>query len=68
MSDTPTRPYGIAEPTPLAQRPTEPTNSPTLEDEFLQTACTLARGRTGWTPGPGYGDEDLPWLKGVAAA
>jgi hypothetical protein len=41
---------------------------PTLADEFLQTACTIARGRMAWTPGPGHDTEDLPWLKGVAAA
>lgn len=42
--------------------------TPTLDDDFLHSACTLARGRTTWTPGPGYHKEDLPWLRGAAAA
>jgi hypothetical protein len=42
--------------------------APTLADDFLHSACTLARGRTTWTPGPGYHTEDLPWLRGATAA
>ncbi len=68
MPDAPTRPYDITEPAPLPDPAAQPVRSPTLEDEFLQTACTLARGRTVWTPGPGHDTEDLPWLKGAAAA
>ena len=68
MPDSPTRPYDISSPTPPADPSTRSMRSPTLEDEFLQTACTLGRGRTEWTPGPGHGSEDLPWLKGAAAA
>jgi hypothetical protein len=62
MPETPTRPSNNTDPA------TAPTRSPTLEDEFLQSACTIARGRTTWTPGPGPDTEDLPWLKGAAAA
>ena len=68
MSEAPTGPNDITEPAPPADPATQSTRSPTLEDEFLQTACTLARGRTEWTPGPGHGSEDLPWLKGATAA
>ena len=68
MPDTPTHPYDISEPTPPADTATPSMSSPTLEDEFLQMACTLARGRAEWTPGPGHGSEDLPWLKGASAA
>lgn len=68
MSEHPTRPYAITESTPQPERASDSTRSPTLEDEFLQSACTLARGRTAWTPGPGHSTEDLPWMKGVTAA
>jgi hypothetical protein len=66
MPETPTRPSNNTEPPP--DPATASTRSPTLEDEFLQSACTIARGRTTWTPGPGHDTEDLPWLKGAAAA
>jgi hypothetical protein len=66
MPETPTRPSNHTEPPP--DPAPAPTRSPTLEDEFLQSACTIARGRTTWTPGPGHDTEDLPWLKGAAAA
>ena len=68
MPDITTRPYEITEPAPPPDPMTHPVRSPTLEDEFLQSACTIARGRTTWTPGPGHDAEDLPWLKGAAAA
>jgi len=68
MSEIPTRPYSITEPTPLPAPVMESAHSPTLEDEFLQVACTLARGRTSWSPGPGHTTESLPWLKGATAA
>jgi len=67
MPNTPTRPDDLTEPAP-ADPTARPRRSPTLEDEFLQSACTIARGRTAWTPGPGHDTEDLPWLKGAAAA
>ena len=50
------------------ERVAEPIDAPTLHDEFLQTACTIARGRAAWSPGPGHRTEDLPWLKGATAA
>ena len=68
MPDTPIRPYASAEPTPAPEAVAEPADSPTLADEFLQSACTLARGRMSWTPGPGHDTEVLPWLKGATAA
>jgi len=71
MSENPTRPYSISEATSVPDRSAEPssyTRSPTLDDEFLESVCTLGRGRTQWSPGPGHSTEDLPWLKGVAAA
>jgi hypothetical protein len=68
MPVTPTRPYDITEPSPLPDPGAQSTRAPTLEDEFLHTACTLARGHAEWTPGPGHGSEDLPWLKGATAA
>jgi hypothetical protein len=68
MPEAPTRPDDMTEPARATDPASEPVHSPTLEDEFLQTACTIARGRTTWTPGPGHGAEDLPWLKGAAAA
>jgi hypothetical protein len=68
MPEAPTRPNHITEPTPTSDPATQPVHAPTLEDEFLQSACTIARGRTAWTPGPGHDTEDLPWLKGAAAA
>ena len=63
-----TRPDPSNEPTLPPAPATQPVPSPTLDDEFLQSACTIARGRTAWTPGPGHHTEDLPWLKGAAAA
>ena len=68
MPENPTRPYDITEPAPIPEVRFEPTFAPTLADEFLQSACTIARGRTSWTPGPGHDAEDLPWLKGASAA
>lgn len=68
MSENPTRPSASPEPTAAPDACAEPANSPTLADEFLQSACTLARGRLSWTPGPGHDTEDLPWLKGATAA
>ena len=68
MSENPTRPSASAESTPAPEAVAEPADSPTLADEFLQSACTLARGRMSWTPGPGHHTEDLPWLKGATAA
>jgi|GEM_PF-5657827 len=68
MPEITTHPNDIAEPAPLPDQATECRQAPTLQDEYLQSACTLARGRTAWTPGPGHGTEDLPWLKGAAAA
>lgn len=66
MSENPTRPYAMSEAAPEPEGAKDSTRTPTLEDEFLETACTLARGRTEWTPGPGHSTEDLPWLKGAA--
>jgi len=68
MPENPTRPYASTEPAPTSEAGTEPAFSPTLADEFLQSACTLARGRMSWTPGPGHDTEVLPWLKGATAA
>ena len=67
MPEAPTPPILTTQATP-SNPATQPPRSPTLEDEFLQSACTIARGRTTWTPGPGHDTEDLPWLKGAAAA
>ncbi len=68
MPENPTRPYDMIEPAPAPLTMAESEFSPTLADEFLQSACTLARGRMSWTPGPGHHTEDLPWLKGATAA
>ena len=68
MPENPTRPYAIMESAPTPEARAEEAFSPTLADEFLQSACTLARGRLSWTPGPGHHSEDLPWLKGATAA
>lgn len=71
MPEIPTRPDASTEPAGMAD-PMNPriesSGSPTLADEFLHLACTIARGRAAWTPGPGHETEDLPWLKGSAAA
>ena len=68
MPENPTRPDHSREPAPNPQATAQFEFSPTLADEFLQSACTLARGRMSWTPGPGHHTEDLPWLKGATAA
>ncbi len=71
MSENPTRPYTISEASPAPEGTAEAgryTRTPTLDDEFLESVCTLGRGRIEWSPGPGHSTEDLPWLKGAAAA
>jgi hypothetical protein len=68
MPENPTRPHASTESTPAPEAGADPAHSPTLADEFLQSACTLARGRMSWTPGPGHDTEVLPWLKGATAA
>ena len=68
MPENLSHPDDIAEPTPTPDAAHEPAFSPTLSDEFLQSACSLARGRLSWTPGPGHHAENLPWLKGATAA
>ena len=68
MPEDPTRSYDITSLVSTPESGAESACSPTLADEFLQSACTLARGRMSWTPGPGHDTEDLPWLKGATAA
>ncbi len=68
MQEKPTRPDDITEPAPTRRATALTAFPPTLADEYLESACTLARGRMSWTPGPGHHSEDLPWLKGATAA
>ena len=68
MPENTTRPYDFASHVAGRDGGAESASSPTLADEFLHSACTLARGRMSWTPGPGHHTEDLPWLKGATAA
>ncbi len=68
MYDNPMRPDTSTAPAPLPPAAADSSFAPTLADEFLESACTLARGRMSWTPGPGHDTEDLPWLKGATAA
>ena len=68
MPENPTRPSATTDSALTPEVAGQPACSPTLADEFLQSACTLARGRMSWTPGPGHDTEVLPWLKGATAA
>ena len=68
MSVPPHRPSDITAPAALPGSVQPADHAATLRDEFLHAACTLARSRSTWTPGPGHITEDLPWLKGSTAA
>lgn len=67
MSNDATRPLDQQLHPDTVEPADDPRHAPTLADDYLHSACTLARGRASWTPGPGHSTEDLPWLKGAAA-